>query len=103
MSDKTTTIFVVGGDLLTPGFASTIAVFEVPATALDGPAVTTSRSELTPVVLPGTRRFLPLRAVELLAPTFSFVLDASDLESSGGGLDLGGAMSVYEIDRISEE
>jgi hypothetical protein len=64
-----------------------------PATALLGPAVTTSRNELPPVVLPGTRRFLPLRGVELLTPTFSFVLEASDLESSGGGLDLGGAMS----------
>jgi hypothetical protein len=65
--------------------------------------VTTSRSELPPVVLPGTRRLLPLRVVELLAPTFSFVLDASDLESSGGGLDFGGAMSRDEIDRIFEE
>jgi len=65
--------------------------------------VTTSRSELVPVVLPVTRRFLPLRAVELLAPTFSFVLDASDLESSGGGLDLGGAISRYEIDRVPDE
>lgn len=65
--------------------------------------MTTSRRELPPVVLPGTRRFLPLGAVELLAPTFSFVLDASDLESSGGGLDLGGAMSRDEIYRILEE
>jgi hypothetical protein len=94
---------VAGGDLLTPGFASTIAVLEAPAAALDVPAVTTSRSELAPVVLPGTRRFLPLRPVELLAPTFSFVLDASDLESSGGGFDLGGAISRYDIDRVSEE
>jgi len=65
--------------------------------------VTTSRSELPPVVLPGTRRFLPLRVVELLAPTFSFVPDASDLESSGGGLDFGGAMPRDEIDRIFED
>ena len=65
--------------------------------------MTTSRSELPPVVLPGTRRVLPLRVVELLAPTFSFVLDASDLESSGGGLDFGGAMSRDEIDGIFEE
>jgi len=90
-------------DHWSPGFASVTAVFGFPTTALLGPAVTTSRSELPPVVLPGTRRFLPLGAVELVAPTFSFVLDASDLESSGGGLDLGGAMPRDEIDRVSEE
>ncbi len=73
-------------------------MFVVPTAALLDPAVTTSRNELPPVVLPGTRRFLPLRAVELLVGTFSFVLDASDLESSGGGLDRGGAISRYDID-----
>jgi len=94
----------VAGGLLTPGlFASAEAVFEFPTTALLGPAVTTSRNELPPVVLPGTRRFLPLRAIELLAPTFSFVLEASDLESSGGGFDLGGAISGDLIDRMSEK
>jgi hypothetical protein len=91
------------GYLLTPGFASASAVFGFPTTALLGPAVTTSRNELPPVILPGTRRFLPLTAVELLAPTFSLVLEASDLESSGGGLDLGGAMPEDDIDRGSEE
>lgn len=79
------------------------AVFRFPTTALLGPAVTTSRSELPPVELPGTRRFLPLRAVELLTPTFSLVLDASDLESSGGGLALGGAISRDVNDRLFEE
>ena len=79
------------GMLLTPGpLASTIAVLVAPL--LLGPAVTTSRRELPPAAVPGTRRFLPLGAVELLAAAFSFVLDASDRESSGGGLDLGGGM-----------
>lgn len=83
---------VVGvGRLLTPGpLDSTIAVLMAPA--LLGPAVTTSRRELPPVVIPGTRRILPLGAAELLAAAFSFVLEASDRESSGGGLDLGGGM-----------
>jgi hypothetical protein len=98
MSDNGTAVSLLVEILLTPGFASAIAVFVVPTVALLEPAVITSRSELPPVVLPGTRRLLPLRAVELLAGTFSFVLDASDLESSGGGLDRGGAISWYDFD-----
>lgn len=40
----------------------------------------------------------------MFAPTFSFVLDASDLESSaGGGFDLGGGMSRTATDQIFEE
>jgi hypothetical protein len=31
--------------------------------------------------------------LEALGPAFSLVLEASDFESSGGGLDLGGAIS----------
>lgn len=77
---------------LTPGVVSANAVLEEPPLVPLGPAVTTSRSKLPAAVLPATRRPLPLRAVFVVVPTFSFVLEASDLESSGGGLDLGGAI-----------
>lgn len=77
---------------LTPGVFSTTAVFEAPAPVPGMPAVTTSRRELPPAPLPATRRPLPLEAGFEVVPTFSFVLEASDLESSGGGRDLGGAI-----------
>lgn len=47
------------------------------------PAVTTSRRELPVVVLAAMRLPLLFGAEVVVAVTFSFVLDASDLESSG--------------------
>jgi len=63
-----------------------------PTAVLLCPAEITSRSELPPATVPPTRRPLPLGAFEEFGPAFSFVLDASDLESSCWGLDLGGGM-----------
>jgi len=71
---------------------SATAVLEAPAAVPLVPAVTTSRNELPPAPFPATRRPLPLETGAVVVPTFSFVLEASDLESSGGGLDLGGAI-----------
>lgn len=73
---------------------SAIVPPDVPATAVLEPAVTTSRRELPPVVAPPIRRPFPFGFAIVLVPGFSFVLEASDLESSGGGLDLGGAIVV---------
>jgi hypothetical protein len=47
---------------------------------------------LPPAAFPATRRFFPLTGFDVLVPAFSLVLEASDLESSGGGFDLGGAI-----------
>ena len=71
--------------LLTPGLGSELDRPGTPAAAvLCCPAVTTSRRELPGAALPPGRRPLPLTALEMLVvPTFSLVLDASDLESSG--------------------
>ena len=78
--------------ILTPGVLSATAVFEAPAPVPLVLAVTTSRRELPPAPFPATRRPLPLEVGCEVVPTFSFVLEASDLVSSGGGLDLGGAI-----------
>jgi hypothetical protein len=69
--------------LHTPAFESGLAVPSTPTAVPLGPAVTTSRRELPAAMLPAGRRPLPLRALAVLVATFSFVLDASDLESSG--------------------
>ena len=69
--------------LLTPALESELAIPEPPVIVLFGAAVTTSRKELPVAVLPAIRRPLPFKAVKVLVLSFSFVLDASDLESSG--------------------
>jgi len=71
-----------------PALLSELALPDAPATVPLGPAVTTSRNELP---VPGT---LPLKGA-----FFSFVLDASDLESSGGGRDLGGGMVEIVVEK----
>lgn len=71
------------GFLHTPEFESGLAVASAPTAVPFGPAVTTSRRELPVAIFPPGRRPLPLRALAVLVATFSFVLDASDLESSG--------------------
>lgn len=76
---------------------SATAVLEVPGPVPLVPAVTTSRRELPPAPFPATRRPLPLEVGFEVVPTFSFVLEASDLESSGGGFDLGGAISKQRL------
>lgn len=60
-----------------------MAVVEAPPAVPMDPAVTTSFNELPPAALPATRRPLPFVAFRVLVTGFSFVLDASDLESSG--------------------
>lgn len=77
-----------------PALLSEAVVPDPTATVPLCPAVTTSRREL-PVTAPfPTRRPLPFTAATVPAvPIFSFVLDASDLESSGWGLlDLAGGI-----------
>jgi len=66
-----------------PVLVSELALPDPPATVPLGPAETTSRKELPVTAGFPTRRPLPLMVVKLLEPTFSFVLEASDLESSG--------------------
>lgn len=73
----------VGAWQLTPLLLSELAPPDTPATVPPGPAVITSRRELLVAAEFPTRRPLPLMAIKLLDPTFSFVLEASDLESSG--------------------
>lgn len=88
---------MVRGYHLTPGGVSVVFAFPAP---LLGPAATTSRSELPPAAFPATRRPfpLPLPLLEACCPAFSFVLDASDLESStGAGLDLAGGILLCEL------
>jgi hypothetical protein len=68
----------------TPALPSELAVPDPPVPVPIGPTVTTSRKELPVTAGFPTRRPLPLMAATLLeVPTFSLVLDASDLESSG--------------------
>ena len=75
---------MVGELQRTPALPSELAVPDPPVPVPIGPAVTTSRKELPVTVGLPTRRPLPLMATTLLeVPTFSLVLDASDLESSG--------------------
>jgi hypothetical protein len=62
---------------------SELALPDPPATVPLGPAVTTSRKELPITALLATRRPLPLMVAIALGLIFSFVLEASDLESSG--------------------
>lgn len=67
-----------------PVLLSELALPDPPATVPLDPAVTTSRKELPVTAVFPTRRPLPLVAVKLLElPSFSLVLEASDLESSG--------------------
>jgi hypothetical protein len=67
----------------TPVLLSELALPDTPLVIPFGPAVTTSRKELPITVLLATRRPLPLMVFDALGLIFSFVLDASDLESSG--------------------
>jgi hypothetical protein len=85
--------------LHTPAFESGLAVPSTPTAVPLGPAVTTSRRELPAAMLPAGRRPLPLRALAVLVATFSFVLDASDLESSGWGLAREGGILEGKFDR----
>lgn len=78
--------------MLTPGFASDMAFPELDVAAVFWLAVATSRNELPTTALLPTRRPLPFNTLLVVAPALSLVLDASDLESSGGGRDLGGAI-----------
>lgn len=71
---------------------SELAFPDAPACVPFGPAVTTSRKELPVTALLATRRPLPLMEAIALELTFSFVLEASDLESSGWGRALGGGI-----------
>jgi hypothetical protein len=76
---------IISASTLTPGFPSeaTGPAAAAAAPPLD-PAVTTSRRELPIAVVPATRRFFPLTVLPEPAPIFSFVLEASDRESSAG-------------------
>lgn len=68
--------------IITPGLGSELEAPKAPARIVFCPALTTSRRELPTVIAP-MRRPLPLTALDVLVPSFSLVLDASDLESSG--------------------
>ena len=76
---------IISASTLTLGFPSEVTGPAAPAAAppLD-PTVMTSRRELPVAVVPATRRFFPLTVLAELAPIFSFVLEASDRESSAG-------------------
>jgi len=63
-----------------------------PVVVLVALAVVTSRNELPVATLLVMRRPLPFVVLIVLFPSFSLVLDASDLESSGAGRDFGGGM-----------
>lgn len=82
----------MGGEKLTPVLLSEFTPPDPPAGVPLGPAVTTSRRELPVTALLATRRPLPLTLAIVPGLVLSFVLDASDLESSGWGRDLGGGM-----------
>jgi hypothetical protein len=79
-----------------------MAVPDAPNPVPLDPAVTTSRKELPVAAVPATRRFLPLTALVELAPTFSFVLEVSDRESSGGGRDLAGGILNEATPRLEK-
>jgi hypothetical protein len=83
---------------LTPGFGSLLEGADTPSAVLLCPAVTTSRRELPGAAVPPIRRPLPLIALGMLAPTFSLVLDASDLESSGWARGREGGIVQKEFD-----
>ena len=75
---------------LTPALLSELELPDAPPPLPLGPAVTTSRRELPVTALLATRLPLPLKVD--IALDFSFVLDASDRESSGCGRGLGGGI-----------
>jgi len=56
------------------------------------PVIATSRRVLPLAGFAGPRRPFPFEVLEMPVADLSLVLEASDFESSGAGLDLGGAI-----------